>query len=247
MLPDAPTTLTVILPAYVYQEYNDDTDVPWFFFAYNQIAQDYMTWLATTCLANYTQDPVSGDLLDWVGRGRYGIARPSLPYGYLERIGQFNTAPYNELAYNETTVINPEGAGQSYATTDDTYRRCMTWALFTGDGKVFNIRWLKRRVMRFLLGINGINFNVDQTYRISVTFGPGDQANIVIINGVTTVTGGATYNGMGYNDAQFPYNDVALEFTPFSPFAAAQLLKAAIDAGVLELPFQYTWVVQITP
>ena len=36
---------------------------------------------------------------------------------------------------------------------DDTYRRCLTWHYQKGDGKYFNIRWLKRRVMRFERGL----------------------------------------------------------------------------------------------
>jgi hypothetical protein len=64
--------------------------------------------------------------------------------------------------------------------------------------------------MRFLYGVNGVNFNVDNTDQISVTF-----------------TGPATV-------------DVVLPSIPVST-----TLKAAMDAGVLELPFQNTFDVSI--
>jgi len=46
--PTAPTTLTKVIPSYLYQEYSDDDDLQAFVMAYNGLAQQYVTWFATS-------------------------------------------------------------------------------------------------------------------------------------------------------------------------------------------------------
>lgn len=232
--------LTTVIPAYVYQQYADDEDIQAFNASYNNTAQRYVTTFATLGLPVYTGDPINGALLDWVGTGLYGYSRPTLPSGKTQTIGPLNTWEPNRIAINKFRRIGPQ---EYYVTTDDIYKRCITWHFFKGDGKVFNVRWLKRRVMRFLIGINGTAPPIDNTYQISVTFGVGDQINIRLLNGLRTVTGGAIPNRMALNRVR--PNSIQSTIVQYAPLANAAVLKAAIDAGALELPFQFTYVVTV--
>jgi hypothetical protein len=198
-----------IIPSYLYQEYNDDADLQALVDAWNAIAQEYLDWFNAVGLPIYTgqNSLVEGDLLDWVAGGLYGFVRPVLPFGVTSTDGLFNSLFFDEIPFNESNV----SSASSFVTNDDTFRRVITWHFFKGDGHQFTIRWLKRRIARFLFGANGVNFNVDQTYDVSVTFGIGDQVIIEIPSGLL-------------------YSDI---------------FKAAADSGVLELPFQRTWVVNL--
>ncbi len=119
----------------------------------------------------------------------------------------------------------------------------MTWNFYKGDGNVFNVRWLKRRIMRFLIGTNGAAPNVDQTYGISVTYGPG-VISVRLSYGTRTITGGALFNRFGYN--RMPFNALRTVFSSGpSPPAFASVLQEAIDSGALILPFQYEVIVTI--
>lgn len=168
--------LTNIIKAYLYEQYADDADVQALVDAWNTIAQEYVDWFNTVMLPIYTGPVVSGDLLDWVAEGLYGFVRPVLPFGTSSNDGLYNALFFNELAFDDSNI----SSSGSFITNDDTYRRVITWHFFKGDGHQFTIPWLKRRVMRFLLGTNGISYNVDQTYDVSVTFGIGGQVTITI-------------------------------------------------------------------
>ena len=265
-LPDVTPTVTQIIPSYLYQAYYDDEDLQAFVSAYNTLAQEYLDWLNTANLPIYTTDPVNGALLDWIGAGVYDIKRPALPNTNTLYAGPFNSVVFDTLTFNNQeeiyqSIVSPgvpigsfaigisaigetiTPAPSGYYASDDIYRRVITWSFFKGDGKVFNINWLKRRIMRFLLGTDGVNFNVDQTYRISVTFAPNQTANINIISGSVQVLAQTTFNGFGFNTEPFDYIDTL--YTPYTPFALAPIFKVAADAGILPLPFQWTWVISI--
>lgn len=203
--PDEQTTLTQTIPSYLYMQYADDEDLQAFIRAFNELAQQYVTWFASIGLPVYTGDLITGDLLDWVARGLYGVSRPALSSGDVENVGPFNTMELNSYPFNDYEVL---GDDSFQPTDDDNFKRIITWLFFKGDGTVFNVRWLKRRIARFLNGVNGVNYNVDQTYNISVTF-----------------TGG---------------NNITITVDDYAP-----ILKEAIDAGVLQLPFQYNWTIDI--
>lgn len=231
--------LTKTIRSYLFLQYSDDDDLQAFVAAYNTMSQEYVDWFNQIGLPIYTGDMISGTLLDWVGAGLYGYTRPVLPSGRNQYRGAFNTYGYaTALGYNALKRIGPP---VYYATNDDVYKRCLTWHFYKGDGKVFNVRWLKRRIMRFLVGSN---VNIDVTYQISISFGIGNQVNIIIYNGLRTVTGGALWGRFGYNRAM-AYNSIRSKFQQFAPLALASTFKAAIDAGVLELPFQFTYTVVI--
>lgn len=237
--PSGPTALLRTINSYLYVQYNDDADLQAFVAAYNNLTQQYLDWFNTINLPVYTGETVSGNLLDWVVQGLYtGTRRPSLSSGRNTNLGPLNTYNLNTLGLNTLRVIGPQDIT---VTSDDFYRRILTWNYFKGDGRVFNIRWLKRRIMRFLLGVNGTAPNVDTSYQVSVTFGVGNQVNIRLIQGVRTVTGGAFLNGFRLNTRRL--NELTTQFTSLVPLQNAGILKEAIDSGALQLPFQFTYAV----
>ena len=238
-LPTAPTGLTKMIPSYLYEEYKDDDDLQAFVAAYNTMAQQYLDWFNSVQLPIYTG--LSGDLLDWIAEGVYGITRPSLGSGQNRDIGPFNTWAFNTIPFNKRKIIGPSNVT---VTSDDIFKRIITWHFFKGDGKVFNVRWLKRRIMRFLTGTNGIDPGVNETYQVSVTFGTNGQVTITIVQGFRTLTGGALFNRFGFNQ-NVPFNSIRSTFTSITPLPNAAILQEAIESGVLELPFQFTWNVVV--
>lgn len=206
-------TLQTVPPSYLYGEYADDDDLQAFVASYNAYAQQYLNSFNQLNLPVYTSAGITGALLDWVGAGIYGYPRPSLPGTPLSIIG-----PYNTYAYDANLPLNTEKVttATSYATTDDIYKRCLTWHFYKGDGKTCTIPWLKRRLMRFLLGTNGTAPNIDSTTPISLTFGSGEI--------FVTITRTAT--------------------STFSD-AIADALQSGILSGALETPFQYAFNVTV--
>jgi hypothetical protein len=238
--PLSPATLTQTIPAYLYEEYNDDESLQAFFGAYNGFAQAYVSWFATIGLPIYTSTQISGALLDWVAQGIYGFVRPAISAGETRAQGAYDTYAYNTLAYNARKLREPTNI---VATTDDVFRRCITWNFYKGDGYTFNVRYLKRRLMRFMLGTNGTAPNIDQTYPISVTFGPDGGVAIRISVGTRNFLKG-TYNTFAYNTRA--YDTPTTQFiSPPNPLPNEAILADAIDSGALQLPFQFTFSILV--
>lgn len=237
------TLLEKLIPSYLYWQYRDDDNLQAFVDSQNQLAQQFITWFCSLNLPIYTRDPVSGTLLDWVGEGLYGLPRPVLGTGAnLPSRGPYNTWKFNTIKFSSGDFRGAQFIPEEV--TDDVYRRILTWHFFKGDEKVFNVRWLKRRIMRFLTGLNGTDPGIDQTYRISVSFGVCCQVNITILRYSAKVTRSARYNTFRFNTTRFNYiNTTITSLGP--PFDLGQVLKEAIDQGVLELPFQFTYVVNV--
>lgn len=238
--PSQPTTLSTLGPlaSRLYDQYNDDDDLLTFVASYNTLANEYVSFFATANLPIYTG--LSGTLLDWVGQGLYGIERPALPSGTTQVIGPFNTYQFNTQPFNVDVI---EGPPDYFLTSDDVYKRIMTWHVYKGDGKQFNIKWLKRRVMRFLTGDNGTAGQTDTTYPVGVTFGTDNQVNINLQSIHRTANGGAIFGFGLFNSFMFNELDTVSFNMPVSPLAP--VFKAAMDAGVLEFPFQYTPIVNV--
>ena len=171
------STLTVIPPAYLYQEFADDGDLQAFVAAYTTLTQQYLDTLNQLNLPIYTG--LSGPLLDWVGAGVYGLPRPTIPGTAPSVSGLIDTyGPDSNVPLNTQTVTS----GTTFVTTDDVYKRILTWHFYKGDGKTFNIKWLKKRVLRFLTGQNGTDPGISSTYPVSVTFGSGYAVTITVPN-----------------------------------------------------------------
>lgn len=151
------TPLQQILGSYLYWQYSDDEDLQAFVAAFNALAQSYLDWFNQTPLAVYTSDGISGLLLDWIGLGIYGIARPVLSTNATSVRGAYAQNAYATLAY---ATLQYTASGTASLSTDDIYKRVLTWHLYRGDGQQFSIFWLKRRIARFLLGVNGSDADV---------------------------------------------------------------------------------------
>lgn len=241
--PSGPTGLMASLPAYLYQQYTDDDDLQAFVVAYNAYAQEFVNWFNSINLPIYTQSQIFGPLLDWVAEGIYGIFRPVLSSGTFHSVGPYNTQFFNEKnPYNGFRFI---GSSNVTVTTDDIFKRIITWHFFKGDGKYFSPLWLKRRIMRFLFGENGVDFD-GPAYSISVTFGVDQQLNITIISGFRTITKSHVYNpipGTAYNDHFGSYNAVSSTFVSQTVPALSTIFKQAVDSGSLEMPFQFSPII----
>jgi hypothetical protein len=154
--------------SYLYQQYQDDLDLQAFIKAYNDYTQRYVDWANQINLPIYTG--LSGKLLDLIGAGVYGLPRPI--------IGNPSGAIYNSFNYNQANYGS--GAILSVTATDDVYKRILTWKLYRGDGFYMSIGWLKRRVKRFLIGINGTAPTIDHTHEVSILIGAANAIEIVV-------------------------------------------------------------------
>jgi hypothetical protein len=198
-----------------------------------------LDWFNSLHLPVYTGDPISGALLDWVAQGLYGMARPALGSGMgTTGIGPFDTYLFNEL---ELDGLRLTSSADNVLVTDDIFRRILTWHIERRYGKIFNIRWLKLRIVQFLNGINGIPLNIDNTYGISVTLGPGNIVNINFPTRLITDINGLIFDEALFNE--FALDELNVASTPLPPTPNVALLRAAIESGALELPFQFTYVV----
>jgi len=239
--PAGNTSLTATIPSYLYQQYNSDDSLQAFVNAYNGITQGYVDWFANTNLPVYTGDPIGGSLLDWVAQGLYGMSRPVLTSGVSYLQGAVNTWTPNGVVINSLTAIAPSTFTPA---TDDVFKRVITWHFYKGDGKVFNVRWLKRRVNRFLYGYNGTDVDNDQTYRISVLFGLSGNVTITITSGRVYLVRAANPNGFALNTAA--PNSINTAFVAYPPIPYAQTFKEAVENNLLEFPFQFTFSVVIS-
>lgn len=188
------------LPAYLYQQYYDDADLQAFVTALNDSSQSNLDRINNLVLPDYTTK--FGLLLDWVALGIYGLKRPLLPYAGVIGSGVYNEAIYDTTVYNENIIITPSGF---YETTDDIFKRIITWNFYRGDGYHFNIRWLKNRVYRFLAQANGLPTPIPNTYDISVTFGVSNSIDIAISPGDLTTLAPILEAGINSGALQVPF------------------------------------------
>ncbi|MDR3445989.1 hypothetical protein [Dyella sp.] len=151
------TQLQNVIPSYLYQEYADDDDLQAFVDAQNALAQGYQNWFLQTPLGLYTAPSINGPLLDWVGQGVYGISRPVLSTQTSRRVAGYNEYTYNTFPYDG---LKSSVTGTAQIASDDIYKRVLTWHLYKGDGYQFSVLWLKKRIARFLNGVNGTDYPV---------------------------------------------------------------------------------------
>jgi hypothetical protein len=248
-LPAAPGvedhSLSRVIKSYLYWQFRDDDNLQALVDSQNEEAQRFIDWFLSLNLPIYTRDPVAGALLDWVAEGLYGLPRPVLSRTDSSAAGA-NRGPYNTWMYNTLALNSSRGRARNVAerASDDIYRRVLTWHFFKGDGRAFAVRYLKRRIQRFLTCPNGIDLGVDQTYRTSITFGLCCQVNITLRRFMARVRRAAIYNTFQFNTTS--YNNLEVEVTVLGDqLDLARQLKEAIDQGFLELPFQYTFLLKV--
>jgi hypothetical protein len=216
-------TLQNIIPSYLYQEYASDDNLQAFVNSQNALTQGYIDWFNTTPLGVYTSPSITGPLLDWTATGIYDIARPVLASGSTTELAGYATAFYNQLDYNGIQTFS---SGTSIIASDDIYKRVLTWNLYRGDGQIFSLDWLKRRIARFLYGDNGSDANVLD-----------EPINITVSNGVFTVTNNATTI---FTVLQLAYANGALAF-PFQYSMAFIAVSFINNGGLLQMnnPLNY--------
>jgi hypothetical protein len=280
--PAGVTGLKKTIPSYLYQEYSDDDDCQGFVDAQNQCQDDYVDTFNALNLPIYTGQPslVTGKLLDWVGTGVYGMARPALSSGRPVVMGPLNTwgcdwvfpewglAPPNVAVFFGLNELQFLSVGDIVITDDDLYRRILTWHLFKGDGNYFSLRWMKRRIWRFLYGVNVTapesvppgtgDASIADTEQISLSIGVDQNVTIRFILGHRTITSGAMLNVFGVNGFQLVFgatptwsgtpitlNDLETTYQPYLPLPYMSTFKEALDSGVLEVPYQFNFTCNI--
>jgi len=198
--------LTQVLPAYLYQQYTQDPyneDLQAFFTAYNNTSQQYLNNTNSLNLPIYIVQ--SYPLLDWTVLGIYGMYRPTVgvPVAF-SNLGVYDTVPYDTTAYTENLQTNPTNY---YTVTDDYFKRILTWNFYKGDGFQYTTQWLKRRVTRFLYGINGTDIpNIADIYNVSVTYGSANAITIHIPNiGISSFFQAAVASGVLQLPFQYTY------------------------------------------
>jgi hypothetical protein len=232
--------------AYLFDQYSDDEDVQGFIDAYNQATQYFVNWFSQIGLSDWTnlqqqtvnegdanQYTVDPGLLDWVLTNLYGMPRPSFTQSETADVGSVDTMALASLPLNVYTF----GTELGYYVDDDWYQRIATWNLYAADGKNFSMLWLKRRIMRFMLGLNGTDpapgaqpsgatlyAGCETTWPIGVT--------VAVSSGVRTMT--IIIN-------QSALSTIATNLRP----NICAIFEASLLGGVLEMPVQYQYVVNI--
>ena len=163
-----PEPLQEILPSYAYQQYADDENIVAFVDAFNGLSQGYLDWFNQTSFGLYTSPQVVGPLLDWVGQGLYGIGRPVFSSGSTAYLAGLNSQPLNRVALNGHRYLQ---SGTATVASDDLYKRVLTWQTYIGDGRFFTCDLFRRRIARFLYGVNGTDITLSQAQAVSVTAG----------------------------------------------------------------------------
>jgi len=226
------STIQQIPPAYVYDQYSDDADVQAFVAAFNSLAQGYLQWFNDTPLGVYTSPNISGALLDWIGQGIYGVARPVVATESQYQTGTFNAQPYNTLAFNTLNVVI---SGTAQIATDDYYKRALTWYFYKGDGKQFSTTWLKKRVARFLYGSDGQDVSPSELFNVGVR-----PKTFQVMSGFN----GSPYNNAVYN-AEMVGNIESILLTITLPqITASQIFTAFLEQGLLPMPLQVNYTVE---
>lgn len=225
-------TLTDIIPAYLYQQYADDPDLQAFFSSLNTLAQGYLDWFNQTPLSVYTDDSISGLLLDWIGQNLYGYERPVVSTTNSTISGFYGSAIYGLSVYGTLTVTQ---SGTSYVADDDVYKRALTWNLYAGDGYQMSIPWLKRRIARFLYGTNGGDISLDDLLDVSIGF---------TSTKVQQAYGMQVYGESVYADSTSATINPQINIT-IPNLAISETFKVLFESGVLPIPFQPNFVVTI--
>jgi hypothetical protein len=219
--------LQKVIPAYLYAQYSDDETLQAFIDSFNDLAQGYLDWFNQTPLSVYTSPNINGLLLDWIGQGIYGIARPVISSITAKVAGAYNTAPYNTGPYGTRQV---KQSGSVTIVNDDIYKRTLTWHLYLGDGRQMSVQWLRRRVARFIYGANGSDIPADDFHHISIQPAP---------SGFGGAYGSTPYNTQPYNTRMAKKNLTRHAIQIGVPAGQiGQIFQQLLSQGDLAVPFQ---------
>jgi len=211
--------------AYPYQEYADDDDIQALIGAYNGYTQTVIDWFNSIDLPYYPG--LSGVELDWVANGLYGTQRTQLASPLDQALGMLNTLELNTSVLNRYTPSSQI----FYELPDDIFKRILTWNLYKGDGNRFSMRWLKRRIARFLFGVNGID---PQPWVPGFTVGAE----------TTSAIGTVVSTGIDGHTLTISLDQSLLSLQSQQITAGVlTLFRLAFLGGRLELPMQYTTLI----
>ena len=216
-----------VIPAYVYDQYSDDENVQGFFEVLNAMAQGYLDWFNQTPLALYTNPNINGPLLDWVGNSLYNIPRPVISDVQQVVKGALATVPLTALPIAGFQISE---SGTSAIATDDVYKRVLTWFIYRGDGMQMSVEWLRRRIARFIYGINGTDLT------------DVGLISTVSLSQVNSQSGGVMGNGvMGLMVMGLAFSKVLHKGIANLPsYPMSSVLQELVNTGVIPLPFQVT-------
>lgn len=216
--------LKTTIPAYPFREYADDDVIRSFFDMFNVASQQYLDWFNTVRLPYYPG--LSGALLQWVGAGLYGVPYyNALQSSSTPAVGPLNTAELNSIPLDFYSFPTET----FFQVTDDVYKRIITWNFYKGDGTRFCPRWLKRRVMRFIVGTDGID---PQPWNDGFIVGCENTTAISVQFSGTTCT--------------ITISQLALSaMLQLSPNILTIFKSAFLAPGVLEKPIEWDYVVDI--
>lgn len=138
---------------YLYPKFDSDENLLAFVANFNDAAQTYVDWMSNVGAALAYYPALSGPLLDWVAQGRYDTSRPTIGTVGAPGVGMLDTQLLDTFQFNPQ--FGQPSAGTYYGLSDDSFQRVLTWNNYVGDGPYFDVRWLKRRIMRFFVGVNG--------------------------------------------------------------------------------------------
>jgi hypothetical protein len=238
--PTGPTTRLTVLPSYLYKQYDDDDDLQGIVQAYNDYTQLFINWFNNINLPIYMG--LSGALLDWVAEGLYGIYRSTLFSNVPEALGPLCTValltePLVALdLQNDITNIT--------VTSDDVFKRFITWRYYKGDGKNLTTEWLRRRIIRFLFGAGGGDYE-GQCWTLSIEWTKTNQLTITIVSAWSVCQySGALCSGPLVDAPLVAFAGV---LAPQPVPGLAPQFKEGIDTGSLESPAQYSTTVRIGP
>ncbi len=224
--------LQQVPPAYLYAQYSDDADLQAFFAAYNALAQGYLEWFTDTPLGVYTNSNISGPLLDWIAEGIYGVSRPVIATEFQYQKGAYNTQGFNTSAFNGNNVTI---TGTAQQTTDDYYKRVLTWIFYRNDGQQFSMTWLKKRIARFLYGSDGSDVSVGQINNVSIV-----QKTFVIEGNYNS----SAFNSVPYNVPETE-NIESIQLTAYLPTStAASIFADFLAQNIIPFPLQVTLLVE---
>ena len=227
-----PGSLTQIVPSYLYEQYQDDADLQAFVASFNTLAQGYLDWFNAYPLSVYTSESVYGNLLDWIGQGVYGVSRPVISSLVQTTRGSLSTVPLNAIATNAFLQIR---SGTAQIADDDIYKRVLTWYLYTGDGRQMSIPWLRKRVARFLFGVNGGDISANELLSVQIK-----QPILPPVGGLGTVP----INTMAVNQHDVRTTKAARALDILVPFSnVAQQFANLFAQGYLAAPFQVSFKV----
>ncbi len=196
--------------------------------------QGYHDWYQNTPLGIWTNPNISGPLLDWIANGIYGVSRPFVgTASTVQKSSAINRLPINTAAINSNKIVR---SGTSTIVTDAVYKRLLNYLMYLGDGKQLTIPWAKRRMARFIYGVNGTDVPIEMMQQISIV-----PKTFSVLAGYNS----APYNSQPYNTARFVNNPSLFLNILLPNVAMSQIFIQLLQNGSAPAPIQINYTIGI--